>query len=1194
MDQYVIAANATTEYSSSYAASLLIGPPDDRRWNPSVSASGVEMVDFQIETPVVASFFSVKELVDAGRISAFYGWVSGSWQEIWSGAPAMLSTGDSEYNATTLLASTTDSFRVVLNISSGWPELDSILVRGIPPVKQTCDANELAGAATCVGQVCDWIGCPPGESYSGPRPVCEESTGHWRAVTTSGVCIPCFVELNTTRCQLSAFNATYVEELISLSDPEKERHVTFELASGVHECVECPLEISGHRIDILAAEGATLDMQMTTNAMEFFGSDINLYGITFINGNRSDARGGAIDTVTSIVTIRDCHFLNNHALGGGLSGQCKGGAIHSRINRLHIYDSSFVNNSIGVDGRACYGGAIYAEQVPTLAGISDDALLLDNCYFKGNYASWEGGAIFADDINGVIANTIFEADNVAGGYGHAVAVVGLSIGDQGDLYGSTMLFTNCSIRAPSTNVVQAFNGVETVITPLFLLTEMKGTVYLSEDNTGVIPAKVDQYSQLGKDLATVEAHATYFENCGRTTEYRNRAYLVEENTILDSEGNVVPDSFCCSPGSHRVAPYTCALCPPGQFGYPGFESTQECLTCQPGRFLPNSGSFRESDCLACVPGKVSARGSDQCVQCLPGTFTDDSTRCTTCAPGRYTDESTVTENECVSCPPQHAAEAGSSECVGCTEGKYVSEDGASCIPCPAGTFATGASCEPCARGEVSNVSSSACTPCPPGSAPGPLNEQCLSCPRGTASADAGELCQVCPLKSYSIEEGSFECLSGCENCLLASADPSPKSRDEHLETLSRKAAGVSALSSTSSVSGRLSVISSVLLGVGIGGVCLLLLVAALMRFLCKPAFNAFARVDYMFPKHHVVKRIPSPLIVRRSAWGGFFTIATGFVFFCYGLYMFIEFSDDNVSETVTVIPGLALFTLRPTYWLRVSAIGLLPDVPCVEDGSAGPGPCAGNITISHSAESDFESHCIREDSTCTVEWRCPSCLSPGETNVYVSFNGGNAMAQRVGFALVADGLNGMPSESQNNRVFGVVTAQDANGSAAVFQGDAPSRLGVTVHQVEYLDLTRSAASNLAEKPLSLQAAEVVFGKGIRGKDDGFRRYGYALSSSLLQPGETRDPHSAVCFRSPGLHFQLTLTESDSHIRRTLSSRQSPVTFLGAFAGALGGLFTVFALGLRCFESFNKSRKGAKDRFASTKTVEMMQAKQGTD
>ena len=106
-----------------------------------------------------------------------------------------------------------------------------------------------------------------------------------------------------------------------------------------------------------------------------------LEAITITNGWVYDNGGGVLCDGDVRPTIRDCHFLNNHAYQAG--------------------------------GIGCMDGA-----APTI----------ENCYFEGNEAQWSGGALQAYNAAPIVAGCTFYANHANHGAGMYVYGGGASLG----------------------------------------------------------------------------------------------------------------------------------------------------------------------------------------------------------------------------------------------------------------------------------------------------------------------------------------------------------------------------------------------------------------------------------------------------------------------------------------------------------------------------------------------------------------------------------------------------------------------------------------------------------------------------------------------------------------------------------------------------------------------------------------------
>lgn len=127
-------------------------------------------------------------------------------------------------------------------------------------------------------------------------------------------------------------------------------------------------------------------------------SDCFLDSLALIDGLSS--YGGAIElewvseTSTGVMTIRDCYFANNHATNGGAIGSDatnpgSGGILEHDHTEIHIYNSTFKNNSA-----SSRGGAIYIKLDDTeMDGLAATFSLTESTVF-GNTAGNNGGGIY--------------------------------------------------------------------------------------------------------------------------------------------------------------------------------------------------------------------------------------------------------------------------------------------------------------------------------------------------------------------------------------------------------------------------------------------------------------------------------------------------------------------------------------------------------------------------------------------------------------------------------------------------------------------------------------------------------------------------------------------------------------------------------------------------------------------------------
>jgi hypothetical protein len=143
------------------------------------------------------------------------------------------------------------------------------------------------------------------------------------------------------------------------------------------------------------------------SAGENVGGTVFLQNCRFI-GNRSAADGGALRAWQPGIWVSNCTFTANWAArDGGAIGKMSGGGA------VLLYDSSFLGNTAGTNA-----GAVICPVVLTMAGCTFagnaaqqggavisvyQTPLIMGCTFYGNSATNEGGAIFNNNNNGVLA-----------------------------------------------------------------------------------------------------------------------------------------------------------------------------------------------------------------------------------------------------------------------------------------------------------------------------------------------------------------------------------------------------------------------------------------------------------------------------------------------------------------------------------------------------------------------------------------------------------------------------------------------------------------------------------------------------------------------------------------------------------------------------------------------------------------------
>ena len=165
-----------------------------------------------------------------------------------------------------------------------------------------------------------------------------------------------------------------------------------------------PLTDVGLKIGIIINENITIDgagftLNGSNLASIFFveSNNLTIKNITFINGNYSDAMGGAIYWDGDNGQLTDCTFINNHAK--------EGGAV------LWLGENGTISNSKFINNTAEEGGAVYYKNNARNCEIN-------NCVFTQNNATEYGGA-----INSKVNLTVIESqfnNNYAGNSAGAI------------------------------------------------------------------------------------------------------------------------------------------------------------------------------------------------------------------------------------------------------------------------------------------------------------------------------------------------------------------------------------------------------------------------------------------------------------------------------------------------------------------------------------------------------------------------------------------------------------------------------------------------------------------------------------------------------------------------------------------------------------------------------------------------------
>ena len=278
-------------------------------------------------------------------------------------------------------------------------------------------------------------------------------------------------------------------------------------------------------------------------------------------------------------------------------------------------------------------------------------------------------------------------------------------------------------------------------------------------------------------------HPIYYAQCRIVTSFQC------STTADNGDTEALVESV---PVNNRDSPDYCQLCPLGTANpYPGHFATHmhncepcavgkysnemgayECKNCTAGTFQNFTGQVNITSCKQCPRGSYSPTGSQYCLQCSPGKYSNDVA---------YTNGNNPTdESICLPCPAgTFGNRYGTSDilgCLNCPQGKYTDFNGSvTCKLCPVGKYGAqpgqptqNLACTDCPVGKYSidegNIQEANCTLCPGGTY---LDESgsdevsdCKNCPAGTYShvlgADEEEDCMLCPTGKYSSNSGNDE------------------------------------------------------------------------------------------------------------------------------------------------------------------------------------------------------------------------------------------------------------------------------------------------------------------------------------------------------------------------------------------------------------------------------------------------------
>ncbi|KAL4434266.1 hypothetical protein ABPG75_000707 [Micractinium tetrahymenae] len=181
--------------------------------------------------------------------------------------------------------------------------------------------------------------------------------------------------------------------------------------------------------------------------------------------------------------------------------------------------------------------------------------------------------------------------------------------------------------------------------------------------------------------------------------------------------------------------------------------------------------IKEQGCIPCQPGDSCPAGSQDPVQCEPGTYNPmvGADHCTECPSGTISAPGAGAEG-CTICNAGTEPHEQRSRCILCGEGRFSATNGAACEDCPAGSYrpadaADGVGCMLCSPGSWSAVGAGSCTPCDPGTATDeegtsqdPVTLSCPACnPGDYAEGYGSQTCNICPPGTYSSAPGASSC-----------------------------------------------------------------------------------------------------------------------------------------------------------------------------------------------------------------------------------------------------------------------------------------------------------------------------------------------------------------------------------------------------------------------------------------------------
>ena len=166
--------------------------------------------------------------------------------------------------------------------------------------------------------------------------------------------------------------------------------------------------------------------------------------------------------------------------------------------------------------------------------------------------------------------------------------------------------------------------------------------------------------------------------CPKGTFIKDSSSRICEKCEIGKYSNKEDSNNCekCLKGyySNTIGAIKCLKCPDGYTSLPG--SSYCFLDCKPGYYLYND------NCIPCKPGFYSEGSSIECLECIPGTYSNKEGmyKCLNCGPGTYNNE--YKQTSCLNCPIGFFTHLkGSTYCNECEENKYSLSGFNKCISC---------------------------------------------------------------------------------------------------------------------------------------------------------------------------------------------------------------------------------------------------------------------------------------------------------------------------------------------------------------------------------------------------------------------------------------------------------------------------------------------------------------------------------